>query len=52
MKGVFKKTDRNNKKNLSRAFTSGILYFQIFWIIEVSRSTQKKKEKMNEVSDI
>ena len=50
MNGVFQKIYRNNKTNLSRAFTSDILHFQIFWIIYVTHSTQKKKEKMNEVS--
>ena len=45
MNDVFKKIDRNNKKNLSREFASDILYFQIFWITWVSYSTQKKKEK-------
>ena len=34
-----------NKKYLSRAFTSDILYFQIFWIIEVSHPAQKKKNE-------
>ena len=34
MTDVFKKTCRNKKnKKLSSAFTSNILYFQIFWII-------------------
>ena len=51
MNGSLKKFYRNNNKNLSCAFTSDILYFQIFWIIQVSHSTQKEKEKINEVSN-
>ena len=33
MNGVSKKNCRNNEKNLSRAFTSDVLYFQTFWKI-------------------
>lgn len=49
-KWVFKDICSNeNKKYLSHRFTSDVLYFQIFWIIDITFNPKEELEKLIQV---